>query len=53
MLCTGVVTEVLRARGGALSSWGDLPLMKDAVEILRVEPNSELIWASPRELLNL
>jgi transaldolase len=30
-----------------------VPLMKEAVEILRAEPRSELIWASPRELLNL
>ena len=30
-----------------------LPLMKEAVEILRPYPNLELIWASPRELLNI
>ncbi len=30
-----------------------VPLMTDAVEILRVEPKAELIWASPRELLNI
>jgi transaldolase len=30
-----------------------VPLMKEAVEILRAEPRAELIWASPRELLNL
>ena len=30
-----------------------VPLMTEAVEILRAEPNAELIWASPRELLNL
>jgi transaldolase len=30
-----------------------LPLMKDAVRILKAKPKSELIWASPRELLNI
>ena len=27
--------------------------MTEAVEILHEEPNAELIWASPRELLNI
>lgn len=30
-----------------------LPLMKQALEIMQVAPKSELIWASPRELLNI
>jgi transaldolase len=30
-----------------------VPLMTEAVSILREEPNAELIWASPRELLNI
>jgi transaldolase len=30
-----------------------VPLMTDAIDILRAEPNAELIWASPRELLNI
>ena len=30
-----------------------VPLMTEAVEILGAEPNAELIWASPRELLNI
>jgi transaldolase len=30
-----------------------VPLMTTAVEMLRVAPNAELIWASPRELLNI
>ena len=30
-----------------------LPLMAAAVELLRDTPNAELIWASPRELLNI
>lgn len=30
-----------------------VPLMAAAVELLRPMPNAELIWASPRELLNI
>ena len=30
-----------------------LPMMKTAVEILKAAPAAELIWASPRELLNI
>jgi transaldolase len=30
-----------------------VPLMAAAVELLRPYPNLELIWASPRELLNI
>src|SRR6185437_15597778 len=30
-----------------------LPLMTEAVDVLRAAPNVELIWASPRELLNV
>ena len=30
-----------------------VPLMAEAVEIMRAKPNAELIWASPRELLNI
>jgi transaldolase len=30
-----------------------VPLMADAVEILKAKPKAELIWASPRELLNV
>ena len=30
-----------------------VPLMAAAVELLRPAPNAELIWASPRELLNV
>jgi len=30
-----------------------MPLMKEAVEIISPYPNQELIWASPRELLNI
>jgi transaldolase len=30
-----------------------VPLMSEAVAILSSDPNMELIWASPRELLNI
>jgi transaldolase len=30
-----------------------VPIMAEALRILRQKPNSELIWASPRELLNI
>ncbi len=30
-----------------------MPLMADAVKILKAKPRAELIWASPRELLNV
>ncbi len=30
-----------------------MPLMSAAVELLNLKPQSELIWASPRELLNI
>lgn len=30
-----------------------VPLMAEAVEIMRTKPKAELIWASPRELLNI
>jgi transaldolase len=30
-----------------------LPIMAESVKRLRVAPNTELIWASPRELLNI
>ena len=30
-----------------------VPLMRESVEILKAAPKAELIWASPRELLNI
>jgi transaldolase len=30
-----------------------VPIMKDSIEALRSLQNTELIWASPRELLNI
>jgi transaldolase len=30
-----------------------VPVMRDALEALRLCPNCELVWASPREVLNV
>ncbi|HWW89069.1 MAG TPA: transaldolase [Vicinamibacterales bacterium] len=35
------------------TGYDPVPLMSSAVEMLRLAPNAELIWASPRELLNI
>lgn len=35
------------------TGYDPVPLMTNAVEILKVAPLAELIWASPRELLNI
>ncbi len=35
------------------TGYDPLPLMREAVEMLKVNPMAELIWASPRELLNI
>jgi transaldolase len=35
------------------TGYDPVPLMAAAVELLRTAPNAELIWASPRELLNV
>ena len=35
------------------TGYDPVPLMSAAVEILKIAPSAELIWASPRELLNI
>jgi len=30
-----------------------IPIMRDALKLMQAAPNAELIWASPRELLNM
>ena len=30
-----------------------VPLMRQALKILKIAPNAELLWASPREVLNV
>jgi transaldolase len=41
--------------GGRIADTGrdPIPLMAAAVQLLTLAPNAELIWASPRELLNI
>ena len=66
MLSLAQVREVLqRVMGGAkcylsvfagrVADTGQdpVPLMATAVDLMRAVPNAELIWASPRELLNI
>jgi transaldolase len=59
----GVISPVLGSRApsymsifaGRVADTGrdPMPIMKKAVEIMADFPNQELIWASPRELLNI
>lgn len=66
MLALDQVRHILPALAGAASAYvsvfagrvadtgrDPIPLMAAAVELLRPYPNIELIWASPRELLNI
>jgi transaldolase len=66
LLSLGQVRDVVDAVGGgapccisvfagrvADTGRDPVPLMAAAVEILKLAPNAELIWASPRELLNI
>jgi len=66
MLALDQVRHILPALSGASSAYvsvfagrvadtgrDPVPLMAAAVELLRPYPNIELIWASPRELLNI
>jgi transaldolase len=51
----GGAPSCLSVFGGRVADTGrdPVPLMAEAVEVLRAAPNAELIWASPRELLNI
>ena len=66
LLTLGQVVEISRSLAGGASAnvsvfagriadtgRDPVPIMAAAVEILRENPNAELIWASPRELLNI
>jgi transaldolase len=52
---TGSPSSYVSIFAGRIADTGcdPLALMKEAVEVLRPHPNLELIWASPRELLNI
>jgi transaldolase len=51
----GGVSSYISVFAGRIADTGrdPLPLMREAVEILAPFPHLELIWASPRELLNI
>ena len=52
---TGGAPSYVSIFAGRIADTGrdPVPLMAAAVELLRPTPNAELIWASPRELLNI
>ncbi len=52
---TGGAPSCVSVFAGRIADTGrdPVPLMTAAVELLRREPKAELIWASPRELLNI
>jgi transaldolase len=52
---TGGAAACVSVFAGRIADTGcdPVPLMARAVEILRDAPNTELVWASPRELLNI
>jgi len=49
------VSSYISVFAGRIADTGrdPLPLMAAAVELLKIVPSAELIWASPRELLNV
>ncbi|MDD5301116.1 MAG: transaldolase [Gallionella sp.] len=49
------VPAIISVFAGRIADTGrdPMPLMAEAVEIMRAKPKAELIWASPRELLNI
>jgi transaldolase len=49
------VSSYISVFAGRIADTGrdPLPLMSAAVELLKIVPSAELIWASPRELLNV
>lgn len=48
-------SAVISVFAGRIADTGrdPVPLMAEAVDVLKPHPNMELIWASPRELLNI
>ncbi len=49
------VAAIVSVFAGRIADTGldPVPLMKEALEILKARPRAELLWASPREVLNL
>jgi transaldolase len=53
-LCSGQPSFVSVFAGRIADTGRDpLPIMAAAVEVLRAAPSAELVWASPREVLNI
>jgi len=52
---TGGAPSCVSVFAGRIADTGrdPVPMMVAALDVLRVEPKAELIWASPRELLNI
>jgi transaldolase len=54
--CLAVETPaIISIFAGRIADTGrdPLPLMQEALQLMRARPKAELIWASPRELLNI
>ena len=51
----GRTPAVISVFAGRIADTGrdPVPLMAEAVDVLRPHPNQELLWASPREILNV
>ncbi len=51
----GGTPAIISVFAGRIADTGSdpIPIMREALEILRGNPNIELLWASPRELLNI
>lgn len=49
------VPSIISVFAGRIADSGrdPMPVMAESVEIMKAKPKSELIWASPRELLNI
>ncbi len=49
------VPAIVSVFAGRIADTGrdPVPMMAQAIEIMRAKPKSELLWASPRELLNI
>ncbi|MBA2686677.1 MAG: transaldolase, partial [Gemmatimonadaceae bacterium] len=48
-------SSIISVFAGRIADTGrdPLPIMVESLEIMRARPKAELIWASPRELLNI
>lgn len=53
--CLDATSSYVSVFAGRIADTGrdPMPVMAEAVEVLRPVPNAQLIWASPREVLNI